>query len=105
MANDRYQLALDAIGYVPRLSGEVQKATDRYWTTMERDRLYVSEHGQDMPEVGDWRASAARKRVGCLIAGVREHAQEAIDPDRASLCTAKRGQVFARRKPCAGSTR
>jgi phosphoketolase len=58
---DRYQLALDAIRYVPRLSGEVQKATDRYWTTMERHRLYVSEHGQDMPEVRDWRWSAATK--------------------------------------------
>jgi xylulose-5-phosphate/fructose-6-phosphate phosphoketolase len=54
---DRYQLALDAIRYVERLKSEVQKTTDRYWTTMERHRLYVSEHGQDMPEVRDWRWS------------------------------------------------
>jgi len=52
---DRYQLALDAIRRIPRLAGEVGKATERYWTTMERHKLYVSEHGEDMPEVRNWR--------------------------------------------------
>jgi xylulose-5-phosphate/fructose-6-phosphate phosphoketolase len=51
---DRYQLALDAIRRIPRFSNEVQKATERYWSTMERHRLYVSEHGEDMPEVQNW---------------------------------------------------
>jgi xylulose-5-phosphate/fructose-6-phosphate phosphoketolase len=37
----------------------VQEATDRYWSTIERHKLYVSEHGEDMPEVADWRWSAA----------------------------------------------
>ena len=36
-------------------SDEVKKATDRYWSTMERHKLYVSEHGEDMPEVATWR--------------------------------------------------
>jgi len=39
------------------LSNEVKKATDRYWSIMERHKLYVSEHGEDMPEVADWRWS------------------------------------------------
>ena len=52
---DRYQLALDAIRRIPRLAGQVEKATDRYWTTMERHKLYVIEHGEDMPEVRNWR--------------------------------------------------
>src|SRR3984957_1012532 len=52
---DRYQLALDAIRRIPRLSGEVEQATARYWTMMERHKLYISEHGDDMPEVRDWR--------------------------------------------------
>jgi xylulose-5-phosphate/fructose-6-phosphate phosphoketolase len=52
---DRYRLALDAIRRVPRLSSHVQKATDRYWATMERHKLHVSEHGEDLPEVRDWR--------------------------------------------------
>lgn len=52
---DRYQLTLDAIRRIPRLSDHVETATARYRTTMERHRLYVSEHGDDMPEVRDWR--------------------------------------------------
>ncbi len=52
---DRYQLALDAIQRIPRLSDQVEKATARYWTTMERHKAYICEHGDDMPEVRDWR--------------------------------------------------
>jgi hypothetical protein len=33
-------------------------APARYWTSMERHKLYISEHGDDMPEVRDWRWSA-----------------------------------------------
>jgi hypothetical protein len=36
---DRYQLALDAIRRIPRLSDQVEPATARYWTTMERHKL------------------------------------------------------------------
>jgi xylulose-5-phosphate/fructose-6-phosphate phosphoketolase len=52
---DRYQLALDAISRVERLSDQVEAATDRYFATMERHKLWVSEHGDDMPEVKTWR--------------------------------------------------
>jgi xylulose-5-phosphate/fructose-6-phosphate phosphoketolase len=52
---DRYQLALDAIRRIPRLADRVEQATHRYWTTMERHKLYVSEHGEDMPEVKNWK--------------------------------------------------
>jgi xylulose-5-phosphate/fructose-6-phosphate phosphoketolase len=52
---DRYQLALDAIKRIPRFSDQVETATARYWATMERHKLYISEHGEDMPEVRDWR--------------------------------------------------
>jgi len=52
---DRYRLALDAIIRIPRLADRVDAETARYWTTMERHKLYVSEHGDDMPEVKDWR--------------------------------------------------
>ena len=54
---DRYQLALDAIRRIPRLSGQVEAETARYWATMERHKLYIGEHGDDMPEVRDWRWS------------------------------------------------
>jgi xylulose-5-phosphate/fructose-6-phosphate phosphoketolase len=55
---DRYQLSLDAIQRIPRFSDQVKMATSRYWTSMERHKLYNSEHGDDMPEVRDWRWSA-----------------------------------------------
>ncbi|KIZ41641.1 MULTISPECIES: phosphoketolase family protein [Rhodopseudomonas] len=52
---DRYRLALDAIRRIPRLSDQVEVATARYWATMQRHKLYIGEHGDDMPEVRDWR--------------------------------------------------
>lgn len=52
---DRYQLALDAIRRIPRYKNRVADETARYWSTMERHKLYVAEHGEDMPEVRDWR--------------------------------------------------
>ena len=52
---DRYQLALDAIRRIPRLADQVEAETARYATTMQRHKLYIGEHGDDMPEVRDWR--------------------------------------------------
>lgn len=52
---DRYQLALDVVRRVPRLADEVERATARYWTRIERHKLYIAEHGDDLPEVRDWR--------------------------------------------------
>ncbi|MBC7377724.1 MAG: phosphoketolase family protein [Burkholderiaceae bacterium] len=51
---DRYTLALDAIKRIPRFAGEVEVATARYWASIEAHRLYVGEHGEDMPQVRDW---------------------------------------------------
>ncbi len=55
---DRYQLALDAIRRIPRLTGQVEAETARYETTMQRHKLYIGEHGDDMPEVLNWRWTA-----------------------------------------------
>ncbi|WP_428309983.1 phosphoketolase family protein [Hydrocarboniphaga sp.] len=52
---DRYQLALDAISRSARFAHKLPEATARYWTTMQRHKAYISEHGDDMPEVRDWR--------------------------------------------------
>ncbi|MDH7974844.1 phosphoketolase family protein [Sphingomonas sp. AR_OL41] len=51
---DRYRLALDAIERIPRLHDRVEAETARYWTTMERHKLYIAEQGDDLPEVRDW---------------------------------------------------
>lgn len=54
---DRYQLTLDAIVRIPRLHAEVAAATARYWAAIERHKRYIGEHGDDLPEVLDWRWS------------------------------------------------
>ncbi|WP_443026053.1 phosphoketolase family protein [Sphingomonas sp. PB2P19] len=55
---DRYRLALDAIERIPRLADQVPVARNRYWATIERHKLYIAEHGEDLPEIRDWRWSA-----------------------------------------------
>lgn len=52
---DRYQLSLDAIMRIPRFKDHIDQAIARYWAIMERHKLYISEHGEDMPEVVTWR--------------------------------------------------
>lgn len=51
---DRFSLALDAIRRSDRFRDKTEEATQRYWTMMERHKLYISEHGEDMPEIRDW---------------------------------------------------
>jgi xylulose-5-phosphate/fructose-6-phosphate phosphoketolase len=52
---DRFQLALDAVRRVPRLAGQADAAEQWYSEAIQRHRLYVSENGDDMPEIRDWR--------------------------------------------------
>ncbi len=54
---DRFQLAFDAIRRIPRLESMVGKAADRFYEQIQRHRLYVQEHGEDLPEVRDWKWS------------------------------------------------
>ena len=55
--HDRFQLELDAIRRIPRLSHLVPEAYQRYSEQMQRHKIYVSEHGEDMPEVRNWKWS------------------------------------------------
>lgn len=57
---DRYQLALDAIRRIPRLRNRVDEASERYRQTIARHKAWVSEHGEDMPEIRDWRWTGPR---------------------------------------------
>ncbi len=51
---DRFQLTLDAISRVPRLSAQVEPARQWYSEQIQRHKLYVAEHGDDLPEIRDW---------------------------------------------------
>ena len=57
---DRYQLALDAISRVPRLQHLREAATQRYRDSIQRHKAYICEHGEDLPEVREWRWVAQR---------------------------------------------
>jgi xylulose-5-phosphate/fructose-6-phosphate phosphoketolase len=52
---DRFRLALDVINRVPRLHNIAGKAAQRFTELMQRHKLYVSECGEDLPEVRDWK--------------------------------------------------
>ena len=51
---DRFQLALDAITRVKKLAGKVDDARQWYSEQIQRHKLYVSEHGEDLPEIQQW---------------------------------------------------
>ncbi len=52
---DRYQLALDATTRVARLASQADAARQWYSEAIQRHRLYVTEHGEDLPEIRNWR--------------------------------------------------
>jgi xylulose-5-phosphate/fructose-6-phosphate phosphoketolase len=51
---DRFRLALDVILRVPRLRGMAEHGSQRYADAIERHKKYVSEYGEDLPEIRDW---------------------------------------------------
>jgi xylulose-5-phosphate/fructose-6-phosphate phosphoketolase len=52
---DRFQLTLDAIRRVPRLALASRRREQWYSEQIQRHKLYVSENGDDLPEIKDWR--------------------------------------------------
>ncbi len=51
---DRFQLALDVIERVPGLAAVSGHATGRFTDALRRHKVYVSEHGEDLPEIKNW---------------------------------------------------
>jgi xylulose-5-phosphate/fructose-6-phosphate phosphoketolase len=52
---DRYHLALEAINRVPGLWEKVPEVVDGLKAKLIRHHDYVRQHGEDMPEVSNWR--------------------------------------------------
>jgi xylulose-5-phosphate/fructose-6-phosphate phosphoketolase len=52
---DRYQLALDVLRRVRRVKTEADAAGQFFRDKLREHREYVARHGEDMPEVRDWR--------------------------------------------------
>jgi xylulose-5-phosphate/fructose-6-phosphate phosphoketolase len=51
---DRFQLALDVLERVPGLARVSEHAAARFTDALHRHKAYVSEHGEDLPEVRNW---------------------------------------------------
>ncbi len=51
---DRFTLVLDAVQRVPKMAAHVARAEQIYSEKIQEHKLYVSEHGEDMPEVRNW---------------------------------------------------
>ena len=52
---DRYQLVFDAIQRTPRLHSLVHKASEQFEARIQKHKEYVMEHGEDLPEVRNWK--------------------------------------------------
>ncbi len=52
---DRFQLTFDAIRRIPRFQGLVEKTTDWLYANLQRHKEYVMAHGEDLPEILDWK--------------------------------------------------
>ncbi len=51
---DRFTLVLDAVQRTPKLAAHVAEAEQLHSEKIQEHKLYVSEHGEDMPEVRNW---------------------------------------------------
>ncbi|MHB1023056.1 MAG: phosphoketolase family protein [Acidobacteriaceae bacterium] len=52
---DRFQLAFDVVRRVPHLAKFREQAEQRYTEQIQRHKLYVAEHGEDLPEIRNWK--------------------------------------------------
>src|ERR1700682_4131856 len=52
---DRYHLVQDVVDRVPKLGSRVAHLKQRMADKRVEHRLYIREHGDDMPEVKQWR--------------------------------------------------
>jgi xylulose-5-phosphate/fructose-6-phosphate phosphoketolase len=77
---DRFQLTLDAITRVPRLASQVEAARQWYSEQIQRHKLYVAEHGDDLPEVKDWRWPAGH-RSPLQASGAEQAGQESSEAE------------------------
>jgi xylulose-5-phosphate/fructose-6-phosphate phosphoketolase len=57
---DRFHLVADVIDRVPGLSARAAHVNQWVRDKLTEHRLYITEHGEDLPEIRDWRWNAAR---------------------------------------------
>lgn len=68
---DRFHLALDAIDRVPHLAVHAAHVKQELQFKLIEHRQYVHEHGEDLPEIQDWKWKGRDKSKSTLAAGFR----------------------------------
>ena len=61
---DRFHLAIDAIDRVPRLRDVAAHQKQAFRNKLLAHKLYIAEHGDDMPEIKDWQWPASHSNPG-----------------------------------------
>jgi xylulose-5-phosphate/fructose-6-phosphate phosphoketolase len=56
---DRFHLAGDAIGRTPRLGNRAAHVQQSIFDLLVKHRRYIEEHGEDLPEIQNWRWTSA----------------------------------------------
>ncbi|MCX5495660.1 phosphoketolase family protein [Kaistia dalseonensis] len=58
---DRYHLAIEAVSRLPRLHAKAGPFIKRLEAKLDEHHHYVREHGEDMPEISQWKFSPAAR--------------------------------------------
>ena len=61
---DRFTLVLETVRRTPKLAAHIAEAEQLHSEKMQEHRLYVSEHGEDLPDVRNWTWSSDGKAGG-----------------------------------------
>jgi xylulose-5-phosphate/fructose-6-phosphate phosphoketolase len=59
---DRFHLALDAIARLPQLAGRGDALRDQLLARLTAHHVYIRQHGEDLPEIRNWRWGSAKAR-------------------------------------------
>jgi xylulose-5-phosphate/fructose-6-phosphate phosphoketolase len=79
---DRYHLAMDVVERVPHLATRAAYAKQLFRDKLTEHRAYICEHGDDMPEVRDWRWGASGRATGPTAERGRAAGQPTGTPGR-----------------------
>jgi xylulose-5-phosphate/fructose-6-phosphate phosphoketolase len=59
---DRFHLALDAIARLPQLAGRGDALRDQLLARLTAHHVYIRQHGEDLPEIRNWRWGSGKAR-------------------------------------------